>query len=56
MMLIGVYLHAYTDGAQARAGLRAYFDYYNTQRRHQALERHTPNAVYHRTEPLPQAA
>jgi putative transposase len=51
-----VYLHAYTDGAQARAGLRAYFDYYNTQRRHQALEHHTPNAVYHRTEPLPQAA
>lgn len=51
-----VYLHAYNDGAQARAGLRTYFDYYNTQRRHQALERQTPNAVYHRTESLPQAA
>jgi putative transposase len=51
-----VYLHAYDDGVQARAGLRAYFEYYNTQRRHQALERQTPNAVYHRTESLPQAA
>lgn len=51
-----VYLHAYNDGAQARAGLGAYFDYYNTQRRHQALERQTPDDVYHRTESLPQAA
>jgi putative transposase len=51
-----VYLHAYDDGAQARAGLAAYFDYYNTQRRHQGLQRQTPDEVYHRTESLPQAA
>ncbi len=51
-----VHLHAHTDGAQARAGLRTYFDYYNTQRRHQALEHQTPNEIYPRTKALPQAA
>jgi putative transposase len=51
-----VYLHAYDDGAEARAVLGAYFDDYDTQRRHQALERQTRDELYHRTESLPQAA
>jgi putative transposase len=41
-----VYLHAYENGSQARAGLTKYFGFYNTQRPHQALEYQTPDAVY----------
>jgi putative transposase len=41
-----VYLHAYEDGQQARAGLDAYFQFYNTARRHQSLEGRTPDQVY----------
>lgn len=51
-----VYLHAYDDGAAARAGLGAYFQYYNSRRRHQALGRRTPDEVYHGIEALPRAA
>lgn len=51
-----VYLHAYQNGTRARAGLNAWFQYYNTRRRHQSLQRRTPNQAYHHTEPLPQAA
>lgn len=51
-----VYLHAYEGGSQARAGLGAYFEYYNTRRRHQGLAKSTPNEVYSGHEPLPQAA
>ena len=51
-----VYLHAYESGSQARAGLRAYFEYYNTRRRHQGLAQKTPDEVYFHHQPLPQAA
>lgn len=52
-----VYLHAYDNGQQARAGLGAYFQYYNTTRRHQSLEGRTPDQAYHQpAQPLPEAA
>jgi putative transposase len=41
-----VYLRAYDTPAELRAGLGRYFDFYNTRRRHSALDRRTPNAVY----------
>jgi putative transposase len=41
-----VYLRAYETPAQLRAGLGRYFDFYNTRRRHSALDRRTPDAVY----------
>ena len=41
-----VYLRAYETPAALRAGLRQYFEFYNTKRHHQALNRHTPDAVY----------
>jgi len=41
-----VYLHAYETPATLRAGLTAYVQFYNTERRHQALNRQTPDAVY----------
>jgi putative transposase len=41
-----VYLHAYETPAALRAGLTNYFMFYNTERRHQALTRQTPDAVY----------
>ena len=50
-----VYLHAYENGSQARAGLGAYFDYYNTRRGHQGLGGATPNQV-HSPQLFPQAA
>jgi putative transposase len=51
-----VYLHAYENGAQARAGLGTYFKYYNTRRRHQGLGGMTPDEAYHQHQRLPQAA
>ena len=51
-----VYLRAYENGSQARAGLKAYFDYYNSQRHHQGLAGATPNHVYSHHQPLPLAA
>jgi putative transposase len=41
-----VYLHAYETPAQLHRGLARYFDLYNTRRRHSALDRRTPDAVY----------
>ena len=41
-----VYLHAYETPAALRAGLTAYVQFYNTERRHQSLNRQTPDAVY----------
>jgi putative transposase len=41
-----VYLRAYETPAELRAGLARYFAFYNTKRRHSALDRHTPDAVY----------
>ena len=42
-----LYLHAYETPAQLRTGLGRYFEFYNTRRRHSALDRRTPDAVYY---------
>jgi putative transposase len=44
-----VYLRAYATPAPLRAGLSHYFEFYNTGRHHQALNRQTPDAVYWET-------
>jgi len=41
-----VYLRAYETPAELRAGLTHYFAFYNARRRHSALDRRTPDAVY----------
>jgi len=41
-----VYLRAYETPTELRAGLGRYFEFYNTKRRHSALDRRTPDAVY----------
>ena len=51
-----VYLKAYGSIAEARQGLREYFDLYNNRRRHQSLDRRTPDNVYWSTLPQKQAA
>lgn len=50
-----VYLKAYGSIAEARKGLRKYFEFYN-RRRHQGLDRRTPNDVYCNTLPQMQVA
>ena len=40
-----VCLKAYSNGREAKAGLDAYFRFYNTQRPHQALDYRTPAEV-----------
>lgn len=44
-----VYLFPASDGLECYRGLKEYFDYYNTQRRHQSLENKTPLTVYEQT-------
>jgi putative transposase len=51
-----VYLKAYSSLAEARQGLREYFEFYNSQRRHQSLDRRTPDDVYWTTLPQRQVA
>jgi putative transposase len=41
-----IYLWAYESPAALRRGLTQYFQFYNVQRRHQMLNRQTPDAVY----------
>jgi len=41
-----VYLRAYETPTELRAGLARYFEFYNARRRHSALDRRTPDAVY----------
>ena len=41
-----VYLRAYETPTALRAGLTHYFAFYNARRRHSALDRRTPDAVY----------
>ena len=41
-----IYLRAYDMPAALRVGLTRYFDFYNARRRHTALDRRTPDAVY----------
>ena len=51
-----VYLKAYSSIAEARKGLSIYFEFYNSQRRHQSLDRRTPDDVYWSTLPKMQVA
>jgi len=51
-----VYLKAYSSIAEARHGLREYFEFYNRRRRHQSLDRRTPHDVYCNTLPQMQVA
>ncbi len=51
-----VYLKAYSSITEARQGLREYFEFYNLRRRHQSLDRRTPDDVYWRTLPKMQVA
>jgi putative transposase len=41
-----VYLKAYSSITETRQGLREYFEFYNLRRRHQSLDRRTPDDVY----------
>lgn len=41
-----VYLHAYATVADARAGIGAWFDFYNEERQHQSLGYRTPRQIY----------
>ena len=41
-----VYLKAYSNGREAKAGLDGYFHFYNNQRPHQALGYRTPAEVF----------
>ncbi len=41
-----VYLRAYETPTELRTGLARYFDFYNTRRRHSALDQRTSDAVY----------
>jgi putative transposase len=41
-----VFLHAYDDMDEARAGIARYFDFYNFERPHQALGYQTPDAFF----------
>jgi putative transposase len=41
-----VYLKAYQNGSEARAGIGAYLDFYNRERPHQALGYWTPGEVF----------
>jgi putative transposase len=52
-----IYLKAYESVDAARAGIDAYFRFYNSERRHQGLSRRTPDQVYAgAASPWPQAA
>lgn len=41
-----IYLKAFDDGHHLKREVRRWFDWYNTQRLHQALDYQTPNQVY----------
>lgn len=41
-----IYLNSYRDVHEAHAGLTDYFTFYNTKRRHQALDYQTPEQIY----------
>lgn len=51
-----IYLRAYETPAALRTGLTHYFQFYNSQRRHQTLNRQTPDAVYFADPNMRQAA
>lgn len=41
-----VYLNAHDSVTEARHALGQYFEFYNTERRHQSLDEQTPVSVY----------
>jgi hypothetical protein len=41
-----VYLHAYASVAEAKTGIGAWLDFYNTERQHQSLGYRTPQQIY----------
>ena len=45
-----VYPKAYSDGHALHEGIGRYFDYYNKERKHSALDRRTPAEVFHTEE------
>ena len=49
-----VYLHAYESVAQARSRIGRYFEFYNTERKHQTLKM-TPDQAYNMNLMLPEA-
>jgi putative transposase len=51
-----VYLHAYQNGADLRKGLREYFEFYNAERVHQALDYRRPDELYYGCGALKRAA
>ena len=51
-----VYLKAYETIAEARTGIGTYFQFYNSERRHQSMNRQTPDQVYAGNVEWPQAA
>lgn len=51
-----IYLRAYADGREARAGIGAYITLYNGSRPHSSLGGRTPDAAYFTQLPEPQAA
>ena len=51
-----VYLKAYETVAEARQGMGNYFRFYNHERRHQSLDRQTPDQVYEGSVVWPVAA
>jgi putative transposase len=51
-----VYLKAYDSILAVREGLKTYFEFYNSKRRHQSLDRRTPDNVYWSTLPQTEAA
>ena len=42
-----VYLKGYASVAEARASISNYLDFFNQERRHQSLDRQTPDQVYY---------
>jgi len=46
-----VYLHAYDSVSEAKTRLGRYFDFYNTRRPHQSLDRQTPDKIYFKNLP-----
>ena len=51
-----VYLKAYETVAEARASIDTYFEFYNSERRHQSLNRQTPDQFYLGNVEWPRAA
>jgi len=51
-----VYLKAYDSIPAAREGLKRYFEFYNSRRSHQSLDRRRPDSVYRSILPQKQSA